>query len=77
LSEGSGIDLDDGGLGQSVGTDKFVVRRVVGDNDDTGLAGNTLGTPREVARLETETTELAVTTTGADKVNSLGANTIF
>ena len=75
LTEGSGIDLDDGGLGQGVGTDQLVVRRVVGDNDDTGLAGDALGAPREVTGLETESTELAVATTGADKVDTLGADT--
>lgn len=75
LSEGSGINLNDGGLGQGVGADQFVVGGVVGHNDDTGLAGDALGTPREVARLETEGTELAVTTTGADQVDSLSTNT--
>ena len=46
-----------------------------GHSNDTGLAGDTLGAPREVTGLETETTELLVTTTGADKVDALGANT--
>lgn len=75
LSEGSGINLNDGGLGQGVGANQFVVGGVVGHNDDTGLARDALGTPREVARLETEGTELAVTTTGADQVDSLSTDT--
>ena len=75
LTERSSINLDDGRLGQGVGTDQLVVGGVVGDNDDTGLAGNTLGTPGEVTGLETEGTELAVTTTGADQVDSLVADT--
>lgn len=75
LTEGSGIDLDNGGLGQGVGADQLVVGRVVGDNDDTGLAGDALGGPREVTRVETEGTELLVTTAGADGVDALGADT--
>jgi hypothetical protein len=46
-----------------------------GDGDDADLAGDTLRTPGEVAGVETEGTELAVTTTGADKMDTLGANT--
>lgn len=75
LSEGGGVDLDNGGLGQGVGSDKLVVGRVVGDGDDTGLAGATLGAPGEVTGVETEGTVLVVTATGSDGVNALGANT--
>ena len=75
LSEGSGIDLDDSGAGQGVGTDELVVGGVVDDTDDTGLLGDALGAPGEVAGLETESTELAVAATGADKMDTLSANT--
>lgn len=75
LSEGGGIDLDDGALGQGVGSDQLVVGGVVGDTDDTGLAGAALGAPGEVARVETEGTVLVVTTTSSDGVDALGANT--
>lgn len=75
LSEGRGIDLDDGGLGEGVGADKLVVGGVVDDTDDTGLLGDALGAPREVARVETQSTELAVAAAGADKMDALGANT--
>jgi hypothetical protein len=75
LPEGSGIDLDNGGAGQGVGTDELVVGRVVDDTDDTGLLGDTLGTPGEVTGIETEGAELAVAATGADEVNTLCANT--
>jgi hypothetical protein len=68
LTEGGGIDLDDGGAGQGVGADELVVGRVEGDTDDADLAGDTLAAPGEVAGFETETTELAVTTTGADEM---------
>ena len=74
LPEGSGIDLNNGGAGQGVGTDELVVGGVEGDTDDADLAGDTLAAPGEVAGFETETTELAVTTTGADKVDALGTD---
>lgn len=75
LAEGGGVDLDDGGLGQGVGADQLVVGRVVGDGDDTGLAGGALRGPREVARVETQGTVLVVAATGADGVDALGADT--
>lgn len=75
LTERSGVDLDNGATSEGVGADEFVVGRVVGDSNDTGLAGGALGGPGEVARLETESTVLVVTTAGADGVDSLGTNT--
>ena len=75
LPEGSGIDLNNGGAGQGVGTDELVVGGVVDDTDDTGLLGDALGTPGEVTGIETEGAELAVAATGADEVDTLGANT--
>lgn len=74
LSERSSVDLDDGATGQGVGSDQLVVGRVVGDGNDTGLAGAALGGPGEVAGVETQGTVLVVTTTSADGVDSLGAN---
>lgn len=75
LTERSGIDLDNGGLGKSVGSDQLVVRGVESNVDNTGLAGNTLRAPREVTGLNTESTELLVTTAGTDGVDSLGSDT--
>lgn len=75
LTEGGGINLDDGGLGEGVGSDKLVVGRVVGDHDDTGLAGAALGGPGEVTGVETQSTVLVVAAASADGVNSLGADT--
>ena len=75
LTEGGGINLDNGGFGEGVGSDKFVVRGVESDDDNTDLAGNTLRGPGEVASFETKGTEFAVTTTGADKMDSLGTDT--
>lgn len=75
LTEGGGIDLDDGGAGQGVGADQLVVGGVVGDGDDTGLAGAALGGPGKVTGLETEGTVLVVAAAGADGVDTLGADT--
>lgn len=75
LSKWGGIDLNDGGAGQGVGTDKLVVGGVVDDTDDTGLLGDALRAPGEIAGLETQSTELAVSAAGADKMNTLRANT--
>jgi len=75
LPEGGSVDLDDGGLGQGVGSDKLVVRRVVGDDDNTGLAGAALGAPGKVTRVETESSVLVVATAGTDGSDPLGADT--
>jgi hypothetical protein len=48
---------------------------MVDDTDDTGLAGDGFGAPREVAGIETESAEFAVAATGADQVDTLGADT--
>jgi hypothetical protein len=48
---------------------------MVGDDDDTGLAGAALGGPGEIARVETQGAELLVATAGADGVDSLRADT--
>jgi hypothetical protein len=45
LSEGRGIDLDDGGPGECVRADELVVARVVCDGNHTGLLGDAFGAP--------------------------------
>lgn len=75
LTEGGGVDLDDGGLGQGVGADQLVVGRVVGHGNDTRLAGGALGGPRKVTAVETQGTVLVVAAAGADDVDALGADT--
>ena len=66
--------MDDGGAGQGVGSDELVVGGVVDDTNDTGLLGDALGAPGEVAGFETQSTELAVAAAGADKMDTLCAN---
>ena len=75
LSEGRGVDLNNGGLGERLGTHELVVARVVDDVDDTGLARDTLRTPREVAVVETQRAVLFVATACADRVDALRAET--
>ena len=48
LTERSGINLDNSTLDKSVGTDQLVVGGVVNDSQDTSLARDAFGTPREV-----------------------------
>jgi hypothetical protein len=72
LTERSSIDLDDGTLDKSVCTNQFVVGGIVSDGQDTGLAGDALGTPGKVTGFETESTTLKVATTNTDQVNTLG-----
>jgi hypothetical protein len=71
LAERGSIDLDDGVLDQGTGTDQLVVGGVVDNSNDTGLAGDGLGTPGEVTGIQTHGTELAVASTGADLVDAL------
>jgi hypothetical protein len=66
LSERSSVDLDDGGFGEGVCADEFVVRRMEGDDDDTDFASDSFRAPGEVAGFETEGTVFLVSTSRAD-----------
>jgi hypothetical protein len=58
--------LDDGGFGEGVCADEFVVRRMEGDDDDTDFASDSFRAPGEVAGFETEGTVFLVSTSRAD-----------
>ena len=75
LTERGGVDLDDGGFGKRVRADEFVVRRMEGHADDADFARYAFGAPGEVAGFESEGTVFGVTTTGADEMDTLGADT--
>ena len=75
LTERGGVDLDDGGFGKRVRADEFVVRRMEGHADDADFACYAFGAPGEVAGFESEGTVFGVTTTGADEMDTLGADT--
>ena len=70
LLEGVGIDEDDGTLDEGLGTDELVVGGVVGNVEDTDLAGADLGAPGEVAGVEAEGAELEVAAAAADGVDA-------
>jgi len=71
LLEWRSVDSDNGALHEGIGTDKFVVRRIVHDLDDPCLLCDSLRAPCEVAGIETESTVLEVTTTSTDGVDAL------
>merc|ERR1719270_170364 len=72
LTEGGGIDDDDGVLDEGLGPDQLVVASVVHNVDDPGLAGSGLGGPGEVASVEPERPVLLVATPGSEGVDPLG-----
>lgn len=67
--------MDDGRFGQRVRADEFVVRRMEGHADDADFAGDAFGTPGEVAGFEAEAAVFGVAATGADEMDTLGADT--
>jgi len=73
LSEGSGIDQDNGVLNESLGSDELVVGSVVNDIENTGLASHGLGTPGEVSVVVSQGTTLDVSTAAAHVDALLGS----
>ena len=73
LTEGRGIDLDNGALDQGLGAHQLVVAGIVDNVQNTGLAGAGLATPGKVAGVETEGALLDVATADADLVDALAA----
>ena len=45
------------------------------DDDDADFASDALGAPGEIARVETESTVFLVSSTRADEMDALGADT--
>ena len=74
LTERSCIHLDNAALDERFGADEFVVGGVVDNVDNAALATDGLRTPRDVASVETESTELFVAAADTDFVNALRAN---
>ena len=58
LSEGGGVDHDNGVLDEGLGPDQLVVASVVDNVDDPGLAGSGLGGPGKVASVEPDILQL-------------------
>jgi len=70
-SEGSSIKHDDGTLDERLGSDQLVTGRVVDDVDDTTGSRDALGSPTKVSVVETQSSELLVTTHASDRVYTL------
>ena len=75
LSEGSGIDLYNRRFRQCICSDKFVVGSVIDDDDNTGLACYSFRSPREIAAIESQSTEFLVASTSSDEMDSLVSDT--
>ena len=71
LPEGGRIDDDDGVLDEGLGSHQLVVAGVVDDVNDPGLPGDALGSPGEVAGVQSEGTVLGVAAATSDGVDSL------
>lgn len=74
LTKRRGVDLHNGGFGEGVGADEFVVRGMIGHGDDTHFAGYTFRAPGEVAGVETEGPVFGVAAAGTDEMDTLGAD---
>ena len=74
LTEGCGVDLHNGGFGEGIGADEFVVRGMVGHGDDTHFAGYTFRAPGEVAGVESEGTVFGIAAAGADEMDTLSTD---
>lgn len=72
LAEGRRVDLYDRILHERLCPDQLVVARVVDNLDDLRLACDGLGSPGEVAVVETKRSELLITASRSKSVNALG-----
>ena len=73
LSEGSGINDNNGVLHQGLGSDQLMVGGVVDHVDDPGLARDGLATPGEVSLIEPQGSVFLVSSTNTKGVDSLGS----
>lgn len=68
--EGVGVDEDNGSLDEGLGTDQLVVGGIVGDVENTDLAGADFRSPGEVSSVQSEGPELLVASPAADLVDA-------
>ena len=68
------INDNDDALDESLGTNQLVIGSIVGNIEDTNLAGGNLRSPRKVTRFELEGTELFVSSSATNLVNAGLAN---
>jgi len=69
LCEGSRVNGHDAVFNQCIGTNQLIVGCVIDHIDDSCLAGDCLRSPVEVSFLETESSELEVTSTNPNSSN--------
>ena len=67
------INLNNRTLHKRIRAHELVVGRIIHHRDDSRLPRDALGSPGEVARIETESTELGVPATRAHAVDAFGA----
>lgn len=72
--EGVGVNQHNRTLDQRLGTDQFVVRRVVRHVQDTDFAGTHFGAPCKVATIQSQGTKLRIATPSTDGMNGRFAN---
>jgi len=69
-AEGVSVDGNDSVLHDRLGSDQLVVGGVIDNIDDLSLAGKVLRAPGEVSVVDTESTELQVSTSAAHGTNA-------
>ena len=77
LREWSGINLNDTVFNESVGSDKFVIRRIVDNVQNSGFARNSFGGPVEVSLFESKGSELEVSSSDSNSSDPSGIRDEF
>ena len=72
VNEWGSIDEDDTVLNEGLGSDKLIVSGVVDGIDDSGLSGESFGSPGEVTVVVGESSELGISSSSSDVSNLLG-----
>jgi hypothetical protein len=70
LTERSSVNLDNAVLDESISPDQLVVGSVIDHVQDPSFAGDCLGCPVEVSFLESQSSELEVTSSNSDSSDS-------
>jgi hypothetical protein len=72
LLEGSGVDLNNRVLDDSLGSHKLGVGGIVDNIEESSLGGESLGSPGEVSTVDSEGSELVVASAASDRADLLG-----
>jgi len=74
LTERRRVDGDDGVLDEGLRPHQLVVAGVIDGIDDTRLAGDRLGSPREVTGVQSKSPPLDISSSYANQMNAISAN---